>query len=411
MPNANIEIIQHPQRLARLRSLGLLDAPRDAAFDRLARLASKILNVPISKISLVDADRQFFAGEYGMTGKFAEARQTPLTHSYSQHVVATREPLIVSDARQHPLTYDSPAINDIHAIAYAGVPIRISSGDVLGSFCVIDTQPRDWTPDQIALLHDMAESVITEIELREQLRERDALLSQLRELEQLKTDMIRIAVHDLKNPLNVIHGFADLLKEQVGATEREFIVHIQGAVRDMNRIVVDILSMERIEEMARSGVTERVWLAGEVRRGIDAFQFQALEAEVTLETAIDNNTYVIGDSTQLLEAIRNLLGNAIRYTPKGGHITVTVVREDNEVVFTVQDTGYGIPEQFHARIFQPFYRAVTPQTEHIKSTGLGLHIVKNIVARHHGRLIFASVYQQGSTFGFALPAAPDEPAE
>jgi signal transduction histidine kinase len=107
---------------------------------------------------------------------------------------------------------------------------------------------------------------------------------------------------------------------------------------------------------------------------------------------------------QLYEAMTNFISNAIKYTPREGRVQVSLTGGAERVVFEVTDTGFGIPDDMQARMFQPFYRAQTRETKEIEGTGLGLHLTKNIIERHGGEIIFRSVYGQGSTFGFWLPA-------
>jgi len=114
---------------------------------------------------------------------------------------------------------------------------------------------------------------------------------------------------------------------------------------------------------------------------------------------------VLGDIVQLREALENLISNAIKYTPAGGTVTVRVRRQSEHILFQVEDSGYGIPEADQTRLFQAFYRVHTDETYRIGGTGLGLHLVKNIIDRHAGEVVFKSVYQKGSMFGFFLPIA------
>ena len=157
----------NPQRLATLRSLGLLEPQPDASFDRLTRLAARALRVPVTLVSFVSDERQVFLGATGLPEPLATQRETPLSHSFCQYVVSTAAPLIVTDVREHPLVHDNLAIPDMGVIAYAGIPLRTKSGHVLGSFCAIDTRPHAWTPDEIELLSDFAGAALAEIELRD----------------------------------------------------------------------------------------------------------------------------------------------------------------------------------------------------------------------------------------------------
>jgi signal transduction histidine kinase len=118
---------------------------------------------------------------------------------------------------------------------------------------------------------------------------------------------------------------------------------------------------------------------------------------------------VAGDAPQLKEAVDNLVSNAIKYTPDEGQVVVRLIQGAGFASIEVEDHGYGIPEEMQEHLFQPFYRARTEETRDIDGTGLGLHLVKNIIERHNGDMIFRSVYGKGSTFGFRLPVLNEIP--
>lgn len=167
------------RRLAALRGTGLLDAPPSDTFDRLTTLATRLLGVPIALVSLVDDDRQFFVSCPGVGEPWATARETPLSHSFCQYVVATGEPLVVEDSRDIDFLRSNLAIRDLNVIAYAGVPLRLSTGEVLGSFCAIENEPRVWTEAELESLKTLADAAMAEIDLRETSRllaEREAQL-------------------------------------------------------------------------------------------------------------------------------------------------------------------------------------------------------------------------------------------
>jgi GAF domain-containing protein len=157
--------VRAPERLRELQRSMLLDSPPEESFDRLTRLTSSVLNVPVTLVSLVDSDRQFFKSCLGLPQPWAAQRQTPLSHSFCQHVVESRRPLVVSDAREHPLLRNNPAIRDLGIIAYAGAPLISPGGQVLGTLCAIDHQPRHWTTEQVEILSNLAGSVLSEIQL------------------------------------------------------------------------------------------------------------------------------------------------------------------------------------------------------------------------------------------------------
>lgn len=167
---AAAEALAEPGRIATLHRTALLDSPVDEAFERLTRLAARTIGTPIALVSLVDSDRQFFASSRGLPPDVGCARETPLSHSFCQHLLAG-EPLVVADAREHALVRDNRAVPDLGVVAYAGMPLTLRTGKTLGSFCVIDTRPRSWTEEELGILRDLAAGAVTEIELRLALRD------------------------------------------------------------------------------------------------------------------------------------------------------------------------------------------------------------------------------------------------
>jgi GAF domain-containing protein len=160
-----LTVVRDGERLRALRETGLLDTPAEDAFDRPARLAAKVLHAPVALVSLVDEDRQFFKSCLGLPEPWAGARETPLTHSFCQHAVAQRRPLLVEDARQHPVLRDNLAIRDLGVIAYMGIPLIDEDGHALGTLCVIDSKPRRWTAEEQSVLEDLAALVVTQVTL------------------------------------------------------------------------------------------------------------------------------------------------------------------------------------------------------------------------------------------------------
>jgi len=158
--------LRDPARLEALRRTGLLDSAAEDIYQRLTVAARRLLAAPVALVSLVDADRQFFASASGLPEPWASTRQTPLSHSFCQHVVLRGCPLVVEDARQHPTLQHNLAVPDFDVVAYLGVPLITPDGQILGSFCVIDHVPRRWGPREVATMEALAGAVMTEIALR-----------------------------------------------------------------------------------------------------------------------------------------------------------------------------------------------------------------------------------------------------
>jgi Stage II sporulation protein E (SpoIIE)/GAF domain len=160
-----VEALGTPDRLETLAALGLDRPYGDVGFDRLARLATRLLGTPIALVSFVGGRRQVFPGQAGLPpGRFE--RGTPLSHSFCRHVVASREPLVIEDARADPRVAGNPAIADLGVVAYAGWPLVTATGEALGSLCAIDTAPRRWTADDLDVLRDLAGVALDAIEAR-----------------------------------------------------------------------------------------------------------------------------------------------------------------------------------------------------------------------------------------------------
>ena len=156
------DVLTEPERLAALANSGLLDTPEEEAYDRLTRLASRVLGAPMAAMSLITADRQFHKSHVGFA---EEARNEPLSHSYCQYVVRSQAPLSVPDAREHPLLGDSPAI-DGGVIGYLGVPLHDADRQPLGAFCVASPDRREWTENDLETLTELAAMAMTEMRLK-----------------------------------------------------------------------------------------------------------------------------------------------------------------------------------------------------------------------------------------------------
>ena len=156
-------VIQRPERLAALEETGLLDSAPGEAYDRVTRLATRLLKAPTSMVSLVAADRQFFKSQIGVAEPWAARRGSRLSHSLCKWVVAGREALVVPDVREHPALRGNLAAREMGVVAYAGVPLS-SSDRPVGSLCAMDSTPHHWTDDELATLRDLAritEAIIT----------------------------------------------------------------------------------------------------------------------------------------------------------------------------------------------------------------------------------------------------------
>lgn len=230
-------------------------------------------------------------------------------------------------------------------------------------------------------------------------------VSHFKALDKLKNEFIATASHDLKNPLTTVMGFSDLIGKAgpLNEMQSDFLKRIQQAAQHMHELVINLLEMARME-MGIELDLEDVDIGQLLTAIEDEFRPQAAMKghQLVLDLAPDAQM-VRGDLKRLQQVARNLVGNAIKYTPDGGVVTISTRVENGEVRMAIQDTGIGIPAEALPNLFQKFYRVRCEQTENIEGNGLGLAIVKSIVERHNGHITVSSTPGKGSTFTVSLP--------
>lgn len=312
---------------------------------------------------------------------------------------------LANEPNYHAIIPDTSALMLIPLVSYERV---------LGILNLETRKVNRFTPEVLDFLKLIASRVAVAIEnaqlyqiAQEQLARLQELYLQVSDLEKLKTDMIRIAAHDLRNPVGVIVGYLELLEwslgDKISEKQKSQLEAMMRAAQRMEKITRDILSLERIEKLHLEK-TQRLTLNPLLLEVFDDYRTQAAEKNQTYTLEISETALTVqADSAQMREAMANMVNNAIKYTPEDGSVTVKLRDESGMAIFEVVDTGFGIPEDQQVGLFQPFYRASSEETVNIEGTGLGLHLVKNIITRHDGKMIFESVYGSGSTFGFKLP--------
>lgn len=230
-------------------------------------------------------------------------------------------------------------------------------------------------------------------------------VTDLKELDRIKSEFVSTVSHDLRTPLTTIQGYLDLLPRvgPLNAQQADFMSRIQNSLSAVTGFIGDLLDVSRIEagldlEMVPTHlepiITEAV---AEVRPELEAKR-QKLELKMPSRLST-----VSGNPRRLRQMMTNLLSNAVKYTPQQGAIAVSVVEGEKHFMICIADTGIGIPLDDQPYIFDKFYRADTPQVSQIEGTGLGLSIVKSVVERHGGRVWVDSLPGQGSTFTVLLP--------
>jgi PAS domain S-box-containing protein len=238
-----------------------------------------------------------------------------------------------------------------------------------------------------------------------------------REVERMKSDLISRVSHELRTPLTSIKGFVDLLLDgdagEVGGEQREFLEIVRNNADRLVALINDLLDMSRIESGRVALKRAAVDLAALVG-GVATAHRMAIEGKGQA-LAIDmppDLPAVDADADRLRQILDNLLSNAHKYTPRGGAIGITASREGAMVRIAVRDSGIGLALDEQERVFDTFFRARNRATRESIGTGLGLALVRSLVALHGGEICLDSAPGKGSTFSFALPAAtPGAPEE
>ncbi len=228
----------------------------------------------------------------------------------------------------------------------------------------------------------------------------------LTELNRLKTRLIRLATHDLKNPLSRITGYGNVIlrTKDIPTEQRQtFVQEMVDAAQYMKRIITDILNSEQVRssEMEQEPTDFRAIVDQVVERYWSISNNKGLSLSAQLA---DNLPMIMGNAQFLHQVVANLLSNAVKYTGESGQIWVRLVQADaNNLRLEVEDTGFGISAEGQLKLFSEFYRIRTTETAHITGTGLGLSLAYWIVEAHNGHIWVESEEGVGSTFYVELP--------
>lgn len=401
MPETFIRQILNPSRLAALRRLGLLDTPAEKAFDRLGDLAARVLSVPIALVTLVDDTRQFFKSCRGLPEPWASWRESPLSYSFCQHVLASTEPLVIADARNHPAFASNLALKEWSVIAYLGIPLVLGDGLVLGSFCVIDTKPRAWTADDVETVSVLARAATTEIELRSEMKRSVDANHQLASAnEDLKAFTYSVA-HDLRSHLQRLRAFTEILQSESATLPPSCVDSMQAIARTERQISTLFDGLLNAARASTLDLRLRAVDLSTLARDILA-ELRGSDRNRQVESVVQDGLEANADPVLVRLLLQNLLGNAWKFTAgrTGARIEFTASECDGSRQFTVRDNGSGFPAELAGQLFQPFRRLHTEQE--FPGSGLGLHGAKRIVERHGGSISAEGAPGEGATFHFTL---------
>ena len=392
------------ERLSAVLQTQLLDTPAEESFDRLTRLAAKLVKVPATFISVVDEQRDYYKSCFGFSDPLSTTRELE-GRTFCHFALVSSGPLLISDTMADPVFREVATVQSLGVRAYAGIPLITDSGQAIGSFCAIDFVPREWTPLEVEILTELAGSALREIKLRGALNEAETQTRAAQEATRAREEVLAVVAHDLRTPLNFFKMGTQLVAEDpAGADNKELLVRMERAVDLMSRLIDDLLEVAKIE--AGVLIVELRPVRAEMLLD-DAFSMLKPLAErhsiaLTMRAEPDLPP-VLADYERILRVFTNLVVNAVKFSPPNSDVQVTASRQRKSMVrFCVSDTGAGIAPEHLPKLFDRFWQADGADR---RGAGLGLAIAKEIVAAHGGTIDVTSTLAKGSDFYFDLPVA------
>lgn len=400
-------------RLAALYRYNILDTPSEAAFDELTELASVLFKAPIAVVNFIDCGRQWFKSEIGLG-----VRETPLETSFCAHALLQEDLLVVPDARDDVRFADNPLVTSGPKLRfYAGALLKSNDGFAIGTLCILDYQPREFDLSQQHTLRVLANQVMAQLEQRRLLQESESnrqelarLNQQLLEQDRSKDESLAMISHELRNPLSATVMALELLslKGPLSQGVADGLSIIKRQTKYLARLVEDLLDVSRVATGKISLHKQVVQLSEVVHRSVEIVQMALQEKGHTLRVNLpDEQVLIFADEVRICQVFSNLLGNAIRYTPEGGCISLDAKWLDTtRVEVVVSDNGIGISGEYLERIFESFVQAPSSNKGHNRGgLGIGLHLSQHIVHLHEGSISAASDgIDCGSRFTVTLPA-------
>lgn len=380
------------ERIAELKSLEILDSPTEQDYDDVVKLASAICQTPISLVSLIDSQRQWFKAKVGI-----DTDQTHRDVAFCAHAIHDNELMIVPNAIEDERFSDNPMVTSAPNIRfYAGMPLVTKSGYKIGTLCVIDSEPRELTEQQKFALKTLGKQVINMLELR--------LKNQrLNKLNSLQNKFLAIISHDVRNPLVSVSELIGMMGNEMltvddfkGLTS-QLQANISLTVELLNNLIDWGISQTKGDKLEMKQMPAKEKVAMELSRVAVAAQNKGIE----IENLIEDYSLVMADANMFRFIIRNLVTNAIKFTSKG-KISVSLEEKSFGWVLHVSDTGVGIPIDKQKKLFDWENRYTTNGTNNEAGSGLGLLMCKEFAEKHLGTITLKSEPGVGTTFSVEI---------
>jgi len=379
--------------------------------DLIAESAVRVMDVKASSIRLLDESgkKLLITAAYGLSRSYLDKGPVDIDGSVIDRQALSGKPVVVLDATADPRFQYPEEAKKEGLRSVLCVPLK-SKEKVIGVIRIYKGTVGGFTDDQVEFLSLLATLGAIAIE-------NARFCSQLEEIDRLRSKFILMVAHELRAPLSaiqsilrvVLDGYAGILPEK----GREIIARAERRANFLITLVNDLLDLAM--GRAESAISKRtpVDLGGMAREVVSEFKERAKEKGLNLRIeAGEGPIEIIGVEEDIRKVFDNLVGNAIKYTPPGGEVSVRVGLDGDIARVEVSDTGIGIPGDALPRIFDEFYRAQNARMIESEGTGLGLSIIKRIVEQHSGDISVESELGKGTTFRVSFPrSAPDRSPE
>ena len=388
---------QEAERLRAVEAYNILDTPSEKEFDDITALASYICNTPISLITLVTEERQWFKSKFG-----TDVCELPRSISFCHHTLLQEDILEINDTlkderfRNNVLVTDKPKIR-----FYAGAHLIGSSGHKLGTLCVLDTVPRHLTEEQKRALTILAKQVVANFELRLKQQQLEKEKQQLKVANEKLDKFVHMVSHDLKEPVMNIGAVTEWMQDDLNAKDYTSMASNLLLIKDSAAAMLDLIQglLQYAVTQVKDLPKEEVDVYGLVQ-GIVAEHTGSREVQAHVSTQLPE---LVTERVLLQQVFANLISNAYKYHHTGkGNLWVNAEESEGYFTFCVRDDGPGIPQQQQEKVFGMFQRLIRDANK-APGSGIGLATVKKIVEDKGGKIWIESKSGQGTTFYFTWP--------
>ena len=322
---------------------------------------------------------------------------------------------LTNDVQNDPHVHNNDWARELGLVSFAGYQLRVPRGKIIGVLALFAKHPI--LPAEDAMLDGLSNAVarvvtqaVADETLRESTRKIEAQNVQLQKLNKIKTDFLNITSHELRTPMSAIKGYIQMiLKQNLGTITNEQKKALDVILRNTNRLdrlIQDILDISRLESGTMKFVTGKTAVKQMIKEIVDTMQVSASLKGIRINTEVGESIPELKiDKDRITQVVVNILNNAIKFSPESSIINVQVKKQDDNVLFEVQDYGRGVPKEYHQKIFQTFYQVDSNTDTKFGGAGLGLAICYGIIIAHGGRIWVESTGKpgEGSTFKFVLP--------